>query len=64
MLVALPFDAALALFDLAGQPRHVEMVQGLQSLLHVDAGAHRVRRADQHPDAPGPELGEQSLLVR
>ena len=64
VLVALPLDAALALLDLARQPRHIEMVQRLQPLLHVDAGAHRLRRADQHPDAPGPEVGEQPLLVR
>ena len=64
VLVALPLDAALALLDLARQPRHVEMVQRLQPLLHVDAGAHRLRRADQHPDAPGAEVGEQPLLVR
>ena len=64
VLVALPLDAALALLDLARQPRHVEMMQRLQPLLHVDAGAHRLRRADQHPHAPGPEIREQPLLVR
>src|SRR5665213_4167702 len=64
VLVALPFDAALALLDLARQARHVEMVQGLQPLLHIDAGAHRFRRADQHPYAPRPEVGEQTLLLR
>ena len=42
VLIALPLDAALALLDLARQPRHVEMVHCFQPLLHVDAGAHRV----------------------
>ena len=64
VLIALPLDAALALLDLARQPRHVEMMQRLQPLLHIDAGAHRLRRADQHPHAPGAEIGEQPLLVR
>ena len=40
VLVALPLDPALALLDLRGQPRHVEMVQGFEAPLGVDAGPH------------------------
>ena len=64
VLVALPLDPALALLDLRRQPGHVEMVQRLQPLLHVDAGAHRLGRADQDADAAGIEVVEQPLLVR
>jgi hypothetical protein len=64
MLIALPLDAALALLDLTWQPRHIEMVQRLEPLLRVYSGAHCVRRADQDPYAPRPEVGEQPLLVR
>ena len=47
VLVALALDPALALLDLRGQPRHVEMVQGFEAALGVDAGAHGLGRADQ-----------------
>ncbi len=40
VLVALPHDAAFALFDLGRQPGHIEMVERLQPRLHIDAGAH------------------------
>ena len=42
VLIALPHDAAFALLDLRREPRHVEMVQGSQSELRIDAGAHRI----------------------
>ena len=42
VLIALPLDPALALLDLRRQPRHVEMVQGFEAPLGVDAGAHRL----------------------
>ena len=63
VLIALPLDAPFALLDLRRQPGHVEMVQRLQAQLHVDAGAHRVGRADQDAHAAGVELVEQALLV-
>ena len=63
VLIALALDPSLALFDLRWQPGHVEMVQGLQAKLHVDAGAHRLRRADQDAHASGIEVVEQPLLV-
>ena len=62
MLVALPDDPALALFDLRGQPRHVEMMQGLQPKLHIDARAHCVGRADDEAHLAGIEVVEQALL--
>src|SRR5581483_7707632 len=63
VLVALPFDPPFALLDLARQPRHVEMVQRLQPLLDIRAGAHRVGRSDLDTHAPSPEIREQPLLV-
>jgi hypothetical protein len=62
VLVALAHDAALALLDLRGQPGHVEMVQRLQPELRIDAGAHRVGRADQEADLAGANVAEQALL--
>ena len=41
VLVALPLDPALALLDLRGQPRHVEMVKGFEAALGIDAGPQR-----------------------
>jgi hypothetical protein len=40
VFVALPLDPALALFDLRGQPRNVEMVEGFQAPLGIDAAPH------------------------
>ena len=62
VLVALAHDPALALLDLRGQPRHVEMVQRLEPELRVDAGAHRVGGADQEADLAGIDVAEQPLL--
>ena len=50
VLVALPLDPALALFDLGGQPRHVEMVERFEASLGVDAGPHGLGRSDQDAD--------------
>jgi len=63
VLVALPLDPPFPLLDMRRQPWHIEMVQGLQALLHIDAGAHRLGRADEDADTPGVELVEQALLV-
>lgn len=38
--VALALDPALALLDLRRQPGDVQMMQGDEPPLHVDAGAH------------------------
>ena len=40
VLVALAQDAAFALFDVGRAPRHVDVMQGDEALLDVDAGAH------------------------
>ena len=63
VLVALPEDAALALLDLGRLPGGVEMVQGDQPFLHVGAGAHLLRAADQHPDLAAADLIEQGSFL-
>src|SRR6266702_111550 len=62
MLVALAHDTALALFDLRGEPRHVEMVERLEAKLNVDAGAHRIARSKKNADLAGIEIVEETLL--
>ena len=62
VFVALPLDPALALLDLRGEPGHVEMVEGLQSPLGVDAGAHGLGRSDQDSDLAPIDGIEQPLL--
>ena len=64
VLVALALDPALALLDLRGQPRHVEMVQGFEAPLGVDAGAHGLGRADEDPDLAAIDRVEQALFRR
>ena len=61
VLVALALDPALALLDLGRQPGHVQVVQGLEPALDVDAGPHGRRRAEQDAHPAGVELGEQAL---
>ena len=53
VLVALAQDAALALFDVRGPPRAVEVVQRDRPGLDVGPDAHLLGRADQHRDVPG-----------
>ena len=62
VLVALPLDPALALLDLRGEPGHVEMMEGLQAPLGVDAGAHGLGRSDQDSDLAPIDGIEQPLL--
>ena len=62
VLVALPLDPALALLDLRGEPGHVEMVEGFQAPLGVDAGAHGLGRSDQDSDLAPIDRIEQPLL--
>ena len=62
VLVALPLDPALALLDLRGEPGHVEMMEGLQAPLGVDAGAHGLGRSDQDSDLAAIDGVEQPLL--
>ena len=62
VLVALPLDPALALLDLRGEPGHVEMVEGFQAPLGVDAGAHGLGRSDQDSDLAAIDRVEQPLL--
>src|SRR5258708_23052280 len=62
MLVALTHDTALALLDLRGEPRHVEMVERLEAKLNVDAGAHRIARSKKDADLAGIEIVEEPLL--
>ena len=64
VLVALALDPALALLDLRGQPRHVEMVEGFEAPLGVDAGPHGLRRADENPDLAAIDRVEQALFRR
>ena len=64
VLVALALDPALALLDLRGQPRHVEMVQGFEASLGVDAGAHGFAGADEHADLAAIDRVEQALFRR
>jgi hypothetical protein len=56
-------DPALALFDVGGAPRAVEVVQCDRPGLDVGADAHLLGRADQHRDVPGSAGGEQAALL-
>ena len=64
VLVALALDPALALLDLRGQPRHVEMVEGFEAALGVDAGPHGFAGANEHADLAAIDRVEQALFRR
>ena len=63
VLVALPHDATVALGDVGGPPRAVQVVQGDGAGLDVGANAHLLRRADQYRDVAGAGCGEQAGLL-
>src|ERR1700722_10958668 len=63
VLIAEAENAALALLDLGGLPGGVEMVQRHQAFLHVGAGAHLGRAADQYSDLAAAYLVEQCLFL-
>src|SRR5260370_18950887 len=62
MLVALAHNTALALLDLRGEPRHIEMVERLEAKLNVNSGAHRIARSKKNADLAGIEIVEEPLL--
>ena len=61
--VALTCDAALALFEVAGTPWGIEVVEGDEPVLHVRPRAHLGRGANQHTHIAGAHFGEQLLLL-
>ena len=60
--VSLPQNAAFALFDIAGPPGRIQMMERLEAALDVRARAHLFRGADQDSHAPGIHIGEQRHL--
>lgn len=60
--VALTRDAALALFEVAGTPWGIEVVEGDEPVLHVRPRAHLGRGANEHAHIAGAHFGEQLLL--
>ena len=63
VLVLLTQDAAVALFYFRRFPGGVQVVQRHEAFLHVGAGAHLLRAADQHPHRAGPDLLEEGQLL-
>src|SRR5208337_3148889 len=63
VVVALAQDAALALGDVGGPPRAVEVVQGDGAELDVGPDAHFLGAAEQDGDGPGAAGGEQLAFV-
>ena len=63
ILVALPEDPALALLDIGGPPRAVNMVQRHGARLHVGSHPHLLRGADEHRDVTRPRRREQLILL-
>ena len=62
VLISLALDPAFALLDVRGQPGHIQMMQGLELPVRVDAGPHGFGGANQNSDAPAVDVGEQPLL--
>ena len=63
VLVALADDAALALFDVGGPPRAVEVVQRDAAGLDVGADAHLLGGPDEHRHIAVAAGGEELLLL-
>ena len=62
--VALAQDAALALFDIGRPPRRIEMMQRDEPFLHVGAGTHLLRAAEENADFAGAHVAKQIELRR
>lgn len=60
--VALTRDAPFALFEVAGTPWGIEVVEGDEPVLHVRPHAHLGRTAQEHAHIAGAHFGEQLLL--
>lgn len=60
--IALTRNAALTLFEVAGTPGSVEVVEGDEPVLHVCPRAHLGRGANEHAHIAGAHFGEQLLL--
>ena len=60
--IALTRDAALALFEVAGTPWGIEVVESDEPVLHVRPRAHLGRTAQEHAHIAGAHSGEQSFL--
>ena len=63
VLVALPHDASVTLFDIGRPPRAIHMVQRNRARLHVRPDAHLRRRPDQNRDMASRRGREQPRLV-
>jgi hypothetical protein len=62
--VALPDNAAGALFQISRTPRAVYVVRGYQTVLDVGACAHLKRTAEQYAHTSLPHLCEQFFFLR
>ena len=61
VLVALPDDSSLPLFEISGPPRYVDVVQGQGAPLEIRSGAHLFGRADDDRHVSAIAGGEQRL---
>ena len=59
ILVALTFNAALALGKVSRTPRAIQVMQSHQPVLYVGSGSHFGGTAQQDTHLPGAHLGEQ-----
>ncbi|MPM33409.1 hypothetical protein SDC9_79984 [bioreactor metagenome] len=61
--VALPDDTPLALFQIAGPPRAIQVMERHKPILHVGARAHLESAAKKHAHLAGAHLGKQLLFT-
>lgn len=61
--IALTRDAPFALFEVAGTPGRVKVVEGDEPVLYVCPRAHLGRGANEHAHIAGAHFGEQLLLL-
>ena len=62
-MVALAFNSAFPLGQVAGPPRAVQIMQRHQAVLDVGARAHLGRAAQQDAHLAGADLGKQLLFA-
>ena len=61
--IALAFYSALALFQVAGTPGSIEVVEGYEPVLHVGPCAHLGSAAHEDTHLSGAYFGKQRFLL-
>ena len=64
VLVSLPDDPAITLCHIRRPPAHIQVMNCNQAILHIRAGSHLLRTAEEYTYLPGADFGKEFFLFR